>query len=46
MSLLDVETKEVLKQALIHFTGNIILVSHEERFYQGWVDRVLNITKH
>lgn len=42
---LDVETKEALKQALIQFNGNIILVSHEERFYQGWVDKVLNIAK-
>lgn len=40
---LDAETKKALQQALIEFTGSIILVSHEEAFYQTWVDQVSNI---
>ncbi|MDK8179938.1 ABC-F family ATP-binding cassette domain-containing protein [Paenibacillus sp. UMB4589-SE434] len=40
---LDAETKKALQQALIRFTGSIILVSHEEAFYQTWVDQVSNI---
>lgn len=40
---LDAETKDALQKALIQFGGTVILVSHEEQFYKGWVDRVLNI---
>ncbi|WP_340398136.1 ABC-F family ATP-binding cassette domain-containing protein [Paenibacillus sp. FSL E2-0202] len=40
---LDAETKDALQNALIQFKGTVILVSHEEQFYQGWVDRVINI---
>lgn len=35
--------KDALQNALIQFKGTVILVSHEEQFYQGWVDRVINI---
>ncbi|KIS03980.1 ABC-F family ATP-binding cassette domain-containing protein [Paucilactobacillus wasatchensis] len=42
---LDDETKEGLKKALQAFPGNLILVSHEESFYTGWVDKVLNVEK-
>ncbi|ABX41417.1 ABC-F family ATP-binding cassette domain-containing protein [Lachnoclostridium phytofermentans] len=42
---LDQEAKEGLKSALEEFSGNIILVSHEEKFYSGLVDRVIKITK-
>lgn len=42
---LDKEAKEGLKAALEEFTGNIILVSHEEKFYHGLVDRVIKISK-
>jgi ATPase subunit of ABC transporter with duplicated ATPase domains len=40
---LDAETKDTLKQALTEFRGSVILVTHEEQFYRGWADKVLNI---
>ncbi|NOU86355.1 ATP-binding cassette domain-containing protein [Paenibacillus sp. LMG 31460] len=40
---LDAEAKDALQKALIQFDGSLILVSHEEKFYQGWVDSHLNI---
>lgn len=40
---LDADTKEELRTALQAFSGSVILVSHEERFYSRWADRVLNI---
>lgn len=42
---LDDETKEGLKKALQEYPGNLILVSHEQSFYQGWLDKVLNVEK-
>lgn len=42
---LDDETKEGLKKALQQFPGNLILVSHEQSFTQGWFDKVLNVEK-
>lgn len=39
----DKETKEVLENAIKEFQGSIILVSHEEKFYKDWVDKVINI---
>ena len=42
---LDDETKDGLKKALQKFPGNLILVSHEESFYTGWVDKILNVEK-
>ncbi|MDL2274453.1 ATP-binding cassette domain-containing protein [Oscillospiraceae bacterium OttesenSCG-928-G22] len=40
---LDAETKEVLRAALVDFSGSVILVSHEEKFYKDFADRVLDI---
>jgi ATPase subunit of ABC transporter with duplicated ATPase domains len=40
---LDTEAKDSLQQALIAFSGSIILVSHEASFYREWADRVLQI---
>ncbi|MCP3738138.1 ABC-F family ATP-binding cassette domain-containing protein [Rossellomorea sp. BNER] len=40
---LDVEAKKALQSALVQFSGSIILVSHEEKFYHEWVDDVLDI---
>lgn len=40
---LDDDTKNGLKQALQKFPGNLILVSHEASFYQGWIDKELNV---
>ena len=42
---LDVQAKESLKTALTEFPGTVILVSHEEAFYQDWVERVIDIDK-
>lgn len=39
----DAETKQALRDALESFSGCVILVSHEEAFYRGWADRVLDI---
>ncbi|MGO0907453.1 ABC-F family ATP-binding cassette domain-containing protein [Clostridioides difficile] len=41
----DAETKDALQNALKQFKGSIILVSHEEKFYKGWIDKVFNIEK-
>lgn len=42
---LDDTSKEVLAEALRNFSGSVLLVTHEERFYRDWADRVLNIGK-
>ncbi len=42
---LDNETKEVLKEQLVKFAGNIILVSHEVGFYSEIVEREINLKK-
>lgn len=41
----DAEAKDALQNALKQFKGSIILVSHEEKFYKGWIDKVFNIEK-
>ncbi|MGY3777505.1 ABC-F family ATP-binding cassette domain-containing protein [Isobaculum melis] len=40
---LDVDAKEALQEALIAFQGTVLLVSHEEKFYRDWADKVLSI---
>ena len=42
---LDVQAKEALRAALCEFKGNVLLVSHEEAFYRGWVQRVIHVDK-
>lgn len=42
---LDVHAKEALKTALAEFAGTVLLVSHEEVFYRGWAQRVIDIGK-
>ncbi|MEM9000137.1 MAG: ABC-F family ATP-binding cassette domain-containing protein [Bacteroidota bacterium] len=37
---LDIKSKNVLKQALQHFEGTLVLVSHDRDFLQGLTDRV------
>lgn len=37
---LDMQSKEILKEALAHFTGTVILVSHDREFLDGIVDCV------
>lgn len=39
----DKETKEVLENAIKEFQGSIILVSHEEKFYKNWVDKIIDL---
>lgn len=40
---LDDETKNALKKALQTFPGNVLLVTHEPDFYQGWVDKIFDV---
>jgi len=42
---LDAKTKEALRLALREFPGSLILVSHEPSFYDGLVDKVIDIEK-
>ena len=43
---LDILAKEALRDALMEFSGAVLLVSHEEAFYKDWAHRVINIEKH
>ncbi len=40
----DKETKEVLENAINEFQGSIVLVSHEEKFYKNWVDKIIDLS--
>ncbi|PWG00052.1 ABC-F family ATP-binding cassette domain-containing protein [Levilactobacillus bambusae] len=42
---LDDETKAALKEAILKFPGNAIVVSHETSFYTGLVDKTLDVEK-
>ena len=42
---LDELAKEALKEALVKYEGTVILVSHEERFYRDWTDKVISMEK-
>ncbi|RDY33295.1 ABC-F family ATP-binding cassette domain-containing protein [Lachnotalea glycerini] len=42
---LDIQAKEALKIALSHFSGTVLLVSHEEAFYRDWVQKVIDIER-
>lgn len=42
---IDQATKDSLRDSLANFTGTVIVVSHEEGFYQTWVDRVIEISQ-
>lgn len=39
----DAQTKDALILALRNFKGSIIVVSHEEKFYRDWADKVIQI---
>jgi ATP-binding cassette subfamily F protein 3 len=41
---LDIQSKEVLKQALIDYDGTLIIVSHDREFLQGLCDKVYEFT--
>ncbi|MDO4200113.1 MAG: ABC-F family ATP-binding cassette domain-containing protein [Clostridia bacterium] len=40
---LDAQTKDVLKQQLLEWEGNLILVSHEANFYKEIADKIINL---
>ncbi len=40
---LDNDAKEVLKEQLIKWEGNLILVSHESNFYKDIADKIINL---
>ena len=40
---LDARARESLKTALEEYPGTVLLVSHEERFYGGWAQRVIDV---
>ena len=40
---LDDETKNALRDALISYPGNVLLVTHEASFYDGWADRIFDV---
>ncbi|WP_274365823.1 ABC-F family ATP-binding cassette domain-containing protein [Paenibacillus thermotolerans] len=40
---LDAETKKALQNALVQFSGSVLLVSHELSFYREWADRVITL---
>ncbi|WP_449355402.1 ABC-F family ATP-binding cassette domain-containing protein [Virgibacillus natechei] len=40
---LDVDTKVALKEALSNYDGTILLVSHDQDFYQDWVTKVWDV---
>ncbi len=40
---LDLKTKEIFQSALLHYTGTIILVSHDRHFLDDLVSRVLEL---
>lgn len=40
---LDVNVKSALKQALIEYSGAVIVVSHEREFVEDWPDRIVDV---
>ena len=40
---LDADAKNVLKQQLLNWNGNLILVSHEANFYSDLADKIINL---
>lgn len=40
---LDADSKKVLREQLLKWQGNLILVSHEASFYDGLVDKTINL---
>ena len=40
---LDMRSKDVLKNALLHYDGTLIVVSHDRDFLQGLTDKVIEV---
>ena len=40
---IDQQAKESLQESLINYPGTVIVVSHEQEFYEEWVDRIVDI---
>ena len=43
---LDMRSKDILKHALLNFTGTMILVSHDREFLDGLVDKIYEFKDH
>lgn len=43
---LDMRSKDILKHALLNFTGTMILVSHDREFLDGLIDKVYEFKDH
>ena len=43
---LDMRSKDILKQALLDFTGTLVLVSHDREFLDGLVEKVYEFKEH
>lgn len=41
---LDVETKELLKKAMLEFPGSVVFVSHDREFIEAIGERILHLT--
>lgn len=43
---IDIDTRELLEEALIKYTGTVLFVSHDRYFINKLADRVLSIEEH
>ena len=43
---LDMRSKDILKQALLGYTGTLVLVSHDREFLDGLVEKVYEFKEH
>lgn len=42
---LDIQSKDILKNALLHYNGSLIIVSHDRDFLQGLSKRIIEFKK-
>src|SRR5690554_1785672 len=40
---LDIDSKQILKQALINYQGTLLIVSHDRQFLEGMTDKLFEI---
>lgn len=43
---LDIQSKEILKQAILDYEGSVIIISHDREFLQGLTEKVLEFRNH